>query len=367
MRLTMWRAVILGILLGILTLPSGEIRLLAQQQQPPPLSVPVPQTGKKDQDQKDQKKKPEGEFGITVEVPLVNLEVVATDADGNTITGLRKGNFRVYEDGALQQVSNFAPTDAAITTVMLIEFSRLGYEIFAQNAVYWADEFASQLQKDDWVALVSFDLKTRVEVDFTKNKIDVRNYLAHMYFPGFSESNLFDAVLDTLDRVQDVKGRKSILILASGADTFSKHTLDDVLKKLRQTDVTIFSVGVGRYLANYLDARGGLSATGRLGYLQGENQLKSFAEMTGGRSFFPEFEGAIPGIMREIGALLRAQYSLGYSPTNHSRDGKFRKIKVELVGDDGNPLVLTNPKGKKVKIVVYARQGYNAPKGGVSD
>lgn len=366
MRLTMWRAAVLGILLGALTLPSAEFRLLAQQQQPPN-RVPDPQPPKKDQDQKDQKKKPEGEFGITVEVPLVNLEVVATDTDGNTITGLRKMNFQVFEDGVQQQITNFSPTEAGITTVMLIEFSKLGYQIFAYNALDWADQFASQLKKDDWVALVSFDLRTRIEVDFTQNKMEIRNYLGHMAFPGFSEANLFDAVIETVDRIQDLKGRKSILVLASGLDTFSKHTLDDVLKRLRQTDVTIFSVGVARAFSNYMDAHNRLGALGRLNFYQAENQLKSFAEMTGGRGFFPQFAGEIPDIMREVAAFLRAQYSLGYSPTNRDRDGKFRKIKVVLVGDDGNPLVMTNQKGKKVKIVVYARQGYNAPKGGISD
>jgi len=366
MRLTMWRAVVLGVLLGVLTLPSAEFRLLAQQQQPP-IRVPDPQAPKKDQDQKDQKKKPEGEFGITVEVPLVNLEVVATDTDGNTITGLRKINFQVFEDGVQQQITNFSPTESAITTVMLIEFSKLGYEIFAYNALDWADQFTSQLKKDDWVALVSFDLRTRIEVDFTQNKLDIRNYLSHMIFPGFSEANLFDAVIETVDRIQDLKGRKSILVLASGLDTFSKHTLDDVLKRLRQTDVTIFSVGVAHAFANYMDAHRRLGDIGRLNFYQAENQLKSFAEMTGGRGFFAHLKDELPDIMREVAAFLRAQYSLGYSPSNQNRDGKFRKIKVVLVGDDGNPLVMNNQKGKKVKIVVYARQGYNAPKGGVSD
>ena len=71
--------------------------------------------------------------------------------------------------------------------------------------------------------------------------------------------------------------------------------------------------------------------------------------------------------MREVAALLRSQYSVGYSPSNQARDGKYRKVKVEIVGDDGKPLVITNQKGKAVKIVVYTRQGYMAPKGGVSD
>lgn len=369
MRMNFWRAAVLGLLVGLLSLPMTELRTLAwqqKQQQPPPLNVPAPKppTAK---DQKDQSKEPQGEFGISVEVPLVNLEVVATDQSGNPITGFKKGNFRVYEDGVVQQVTNFAPSEAAITTVLLVEFSRLFGGWLSYNATDWGYQFVSQLKKDDWVALVSFDLNTRLEVDFTKNKMDVQNYLAHMYMPGFSEANLFDAVMETLDNLKDVKGRKSILVVASGLDTFSKHTLDDCLKRVKQTDVTIFGVGIAHAYANYLDNRGALNGPGRLTFLQGENQLRAFSEMTGGRAFFPQFQGEIPSIMREVAALLRSQYSVGYSPLNQARDGKFRKVKVEIVGEDGNPLIIKNDKGKPVKIVVYARKGYTAPTGGVSD
>lgn len=367
MRMNLWRASVLGVLVGLLSLPMSEVRTLARQQQPPPpLKVPAQQTPAPS-DQKEQPNKPQGEFGITVEVPLVNLEVVATDQNGNPITGLKKGNFRVYEDNVVQQVTNFAPTEAAITTVLLIEFGARGFGVFAQNARYWAYEFTHLLKKDDWVALVSFDLKTRIEVNFTQDKREVENYLGHMYLPGFNESNLFDAVMETLDNMQDVKGRKSILILASGIDSFSKHTLDDCLKRVKQTDVTIFAVGVGHALANYFDNRGRLSGAGRLTFLQGENQLHAFADITGGRAFFPQFEGEIPDIMREVAGLLRSQYSVGYAPSNAARDGKYRKIRVELVGDDGNPLVIPNEKGKPIKIVVYSRKGYTAPTGAVSD
>src|SRR5207245_8141470 len=103
----------------------------------------------------------------------------------------------------------------------------------ARNAAY---EFLDQLNKGDWVALETFDLRPRIEVDFTRDKQEVKQALARMVFPGFTEANLFDALLDTLDRLQDVKGKKSIFILASGYDTFSKHTLDQTLKRVQQRD-----------------------------------------------------------------------------------------------------------------------------------
>ncbi len=238
-------------------------------------------------------------------------------------------------------------------------------EWFAYQAKYWADAFFPNLKQKDWVALVTFDMKSRVEVDFTQNKDEVRNALYHLYFPGFSESNVFDAILDTTERLKDVKGKKAILLLATGVDTFSKHTLDQTMKLLRQTDTTIFCVGLDKPYINFLESHGSMGS--HMNYLQGENQLKTFAQMTGGYSWFPQFDGEIPGIFQTITAFLRNQYSLSYTPTTGANDGKFHKVKVELVAPDGGPLDVKDQKGKKQKVVVYAREGYTAVKGGVGD
>jgi VWFA-related protein len=310
-----------------------------------------------------------GESGVTisVEVPVVTLDVVATTTNGDVIPGLKKENFRILEDGVPQSITNFAPTDAPITMVVLMEFSARAGGWFSSYAKYWADALFPNLNQKDWIALVTFDMKPRTEVDFTQNKDEVRQAIYHLYFPGFSESNIFDALLDTVDRLKDVKGKKSILVLATGVDTFSKHTLDQTIKLLRQTDVTIFAVGLDKTVTTLADARGQLGSIGRMNYYQGENQLKTFAQMTGGFAWFPQFDGEIPGIFREVASFLRHQYSLTYSPANHVPDGKYRKIKVELVMADGSPLVVVDQKGKRQKVVVYAREGYQAPKGGVGD
>lgn len=314
-----------------------------------------------------QQKPQEGGVTIAVEVPVVTLDVVAATENGDVIPGLKKENFRVLEDGQPQQITNFAPTDAPITMVILMEFSARFYGWFGYQAKYWSGALFPNLNQKDWVALVTFDMKPRTEVDFTQNKQEVEAAVYHLYFPGFSESNLFDALLDTTDRLKDVKGKKSILVLASGVDTFSRHTLDQTMKQLRGTDTTIFAVGLDRPLSNYLELHQSLGAMRRMDFLQAENQLKTFSKMTGGMAWFPQFDGEIPGIMREVAAFLRHQYSLSYTPTNPNHDGKYRKIKVELVAPDGGPLVVTDQKGKKQKIVVYTREGYEPVKGGVGD
>src|SRR5207302_1730302 len=215
---------------------------------------------------------PQAGVTIAVDVPIVTLDVVATTQHGDIIPGLKKENFRVLDEGVPQTITNFAPTDAPITMVLLLEFSSRGYySFFSQVGKYWASAPFTSLQQKDWIALATFDMKPRIEVDFTQNKDEVMQGLYHLYFPGFSESNVFDAILDTVDRLKDVKGKKSVVVLASGVDTFSKHTLDQTMKQLRQSDVTIFCVGLGRAYQNFVDMNGGMGSMARMNYLQAEN------------------------------------------------------------------------------------------------
>ena len=328
----------------------------SQQQQPTkPGTPPTPQ-----------QQAPQSGVTIAVEVPVVTLDVVATTQHGDLLTGLKRENFRVIDDGVTQTITNFGPTEAPITIVMLMEFSSRGlFEWFAYQARYWADAFLPNLQQQDYIALVTFDMQQHLEVDFTQNKDEVRQAIYHLYFPGFSESNVLDSVLWTLDRLKDVKGKKSILLLATGVDTFSKHTLDQTMKQLRQSDVTIFCVGLDKPYINFIESQGMLGS--HMNYLQGENQLRTFAQLTGGYAWFPQFDGELPGIFRDVAAFLRHQYSLSYTPTNSAKDGKFHKVKVELVAPDGGPLTVVDQKGKKQKWVVYAREGYQAEKVGTGD
>jgi VWFA-related protein len=347
MRTSLFRGLILWALILTLLFPAGEMRAWAQeknkQQAPEPSQNP-------------------GGFSISITVPVVTVDVVVTDNNGNFLSSLKKENFRITEDGAAQTITNFAPSDAPITIVLLLEFSKLGYEFFTYNARNWAAAFLGNLKPNDWVALETFNMRSNVDVDFTHNREEVMQGLYTLIFPPFSESNLFDALSDVLDRIKDVKGKKSVLVLASGIDTFSRTNLDQTLKRVRETDATIFTVGVGEQL--FIGQTPGAFGE-QMTYIQAQNQLKTFAALTGGRSWLPRFDGEIPSIMQDVAASLRNQYSMAYSPSNGALDGKYRKIKVELVAPDGGPLTVLDQKGKKVKFQVYARQGYTAPKSNV--
>jgi VWFA-related protein len=346
------RAIILGALAFVLCSFACAPHAVAQAQPQAPSQAPP---------QAPAQQEPSGGFAITVSVPVVNVDVVITDNNGNYLGGLKKENFRILEDGAPQTIANFESGTGPFTMVLLAEYSKMGYGYFLYNARNWAAAFLRNIQPQDWIALASFDTRPHIEVDFTHNPGEIQRGLAEMNLPFFSESNVFDAVVDTLDRMREIKGRKAVLLLASGIDTFSRITLNDVLKRLRdENDITIFCVGVAEPYFNQSISGGDLT------YLQAQNQLRTFASMTGGRAWFPRFDADVPGIMADVASSLRNQYSLAYTPSNTTADGKYHKIKVELVDRDGKPLVFTDAKGKKIDAHIYARQGYQAPKGNVN-
>src|SRR6266853_2639296 len=308
MRTRFFRGLVLGTLIFTLIIPAAEMHAWAQSKDQPK---------QKDQQQAPPEQTPGG-FAISVTVPVVSVDVVITDNNGNFLTGLKKENFRLTEDGSAQSITNFAPSDAPITIVLLLEFSRLGYQFFTYNARNWSAAFLNNLKPNDWVALETFNMRSNVDVDFTHNRDEIMRGLYQMVYPPFSESNLFDALADVLDRIKDAKGKKSVLVLASGIDTFSRMNLDQVMKRIRETDATIFTVGVGEQL--FINQNPGAFGEQMI-YIQAQNQLKTFAAMTGGRSWLPRFDGEIPSIMQDVAASLRNQYSMAYSPSNSALDG----------------------------------------------
>ncbi len=328
------------------------------EQPPPPPPPPV------------KPKKIEGmpDYSIHVDVPLVTVPVLVTTKNGQFVPNLKKDNFRVFEDGSQQTIANFKVEEAPITAVLLVEFASTTYPLLidALRASYY---FASTLKKDDWVAVASFDMKPEILVDFTQDKNAVMGAINTLRMPGFSETNVFDALYDTLDRLDRVEGHKYIILVSTGIDTFSKLNLDQITKKVKNThDITIFPISIGWLLREYCETHGctGMShgiasmGMGSIDWYQADNELQTFARLTGGRFYQPRFEGDFPDTFRDISEDIRHQYTLTYRPTNPKLDGSYRKLKVEVVAEDGGPLKMRDQKGKDVKYQVIAREGYTA-------
>ena len=296
-------------------------------------------------------------YSLHVDVPIVNLDVsVILDKNHQFVPGLKAENFLVLEDGVEQKVDRVRVVQTPITAVLLLEFAANSWYYIndMQNA---AVGFFHALRPDDYVAVMTYDLQTHILSDFTNNKDVIAQSISSLTMPTFSDSNMFDALYDTVDRVSRIDGRKYIVLIGTGYDTLSKITLDKVLSKIKATpNVTIFSIGTGALL-NELGPGTGMR---QMVYLQAQNELRSFAEMTGGLSFFPLFPGELPADFGRIDDSIRNQYLVSYRPTNGANDGSYRKIKVILVDDEGQPLQMQDEKGRPLKYSVVARDGYKA-------
>ena len=327
---------------------NGSVILRKKSDEPPPPPAPA----------HEKLANPPGEtFSLRIDVPLVNMDVsVLLDKTHEFVPNLKPSNFLVVEDGVQQQVQSVRLTKTPITAVLLLEFAANSYAFIndMQQASY---SFFSSLQPNDYIAVETYDMRTHVLTDFTNNHEVIREALQSLVIPTFRETNEFDALYDTLDRLTRIDGRKYIILVSSGRDTMSRLTLDQMFAKIKATpNVTIFTISTGGLAREMRSARGGSD----INYLQGDNEMKTFAQMTGGMSFQPVFQGALPDIFTQINESIRNQYVLTYRPTNTSNDGTYRKVKVYLVNNEGLPLKMQDENGNPLKYSIVTRDGYRA-------
>ncbi len=134
------------------------------------------------------------------------------------------------------------------------------------------------------------------------------------------------------------------------------------MQKVKNTpDITIFAVSTGGAIRAMTEGGPGFNQELRdLDYLQADNQMKTFAKMTGGMYFQPRFQAEMPEIFADINQAIRSKYQLIYHPTDAKQDGTYRKLRVELVDDEGKPLRMQDQKHKPLKYDIIARDGYRA-------
>ena len=309
---------------------------------------------------------PEDQVTFTTDTNIVTVDVSVVDNRGNFIPGIPGGNFQVLEDDVPQKVLSVGNTEAPMTVAIVVEFSNLYQQYWTESwyqTLAATHGFVETLSPEDWVAIVAYDLRPEILSDFTQDRRKTYEALQRLQIAAYSESNLFDAVTDTCTRMKDIEGRKAIVLIASGVDTFSKLTFDKTRRIIQDCGVTIYAVGLMQAMREWYDARGYMGPIQRLDFLQADNQMRTFAKETGGMSFFPRFYGEFPTIFQNIHYSMRNQYTLTYSPTNTKRDGEWRKIKVRLVNPENNKdLSIIDQKKKRIKYQIMAKNGYYAPR-----
>lgn len=309
---------------------------------------------------------PEDQPIFTADTNVVTVEIAVLDNKGQFIPNIPQGNFQILEDGVPQKIVSVGQTQAPATVALLIEFSNRWQQYWSETwyqtltATYG---FVETLRPEDWVAVIAYDLRPEILADFTQDRREINNALQRLRIAAYRESNLFDALTDTVQRMSEIEGRKSVVLLSSGEDTFSRLNFSQARKIVQEAGVTVHAIGLGQMLKELLDSYGYVGGATRIGWLQADNQLRTFTRETGGFSFFPRFYGQFPTIFQSLNYLMRNQYTAVYQPSNTKRDGAFREIKVRLVDPRTNKeLRITGKNNKRIKYQIVARKGYTAPR-----
>jgi Ca-activated chloride channel homolog len=296
----------------------------------------------------------------------VTVDTAVLDNKGHFIPNIPKQNFRILEDGVPQQMVGFSLGEAPMTVCMLVEFSNRFQSFYSRawfQTLTAAYGFVQTLKPEDYVAVIAYDLRPEILSDFTTDRQQTAEAMQRLRIAGFSESSLFDALTETAQRMQDIEGRKAIVLIASGIDTLSKITFDKARRAVQDAGVPIYTIGLMQSLREMADAAGYMGTMERLDFLQADNEMRTFAAESGGMSYFPRFDAEFPGIFQSIEQTLRSDYVLTYNPSNQARDGKVRRIKVQLINPETNePVRINDDKGKAIKYKIVAKTGYTAPR-----
>ncbi|OLD64781.1 MAG: hypothetical protein AUI47_04330 [Acidobacteria bacterium 13_1_40CM_2_68_5] len=277
------------------------------------------------------------------EVRLVNVYATVRDRKGNPVLDLTRDDFMLLEDGSPQTLTHFTSAKVPITIALLVDASNsmnLGGKI--QLARKAAEEFVGSMDPDDRLMTLSFNDDLQGSLEPIADRGPVKKAIEAIEARGGTA--LYDALYRTADRLAGLEGRRVIVLLSDGRDQAltdnepgSLHLYEEALERAHRSEVAVYAIGLGPHLDTEMDLRHERSL---------KEILDVLARSTGGRSYYPERPGQLSGVYRQIAADLKAQYALGYSPSNRARDGRWRSIILRT---------------KNPGLEVQARSGYYAP------
>jgi Ca-activated chloride channel family protein len=276
---------------------------------------------------------------IRSDVDLALVNVTVTDPYNRLVTGLEQDNFRVFEDTLEQEIVSFSSEDVPISIGVIFDFSGS-----MSNKVDKAREAALQFFKtanpQDEFFLVSFNERAELTSTFTNSVEDLQSRMLLTSPKG--RTALLDAIYLGLSQMRGAhNAKRALLILSDGGDNHSRYNESDIKRLVKEADTQLYAIGI-------YDPLGYRNRTPE--ELNGPSLLAEITELTGGRVFAVEHLNDLPDIASKIGMELRNQYVLGYKPSNHTHDARWRKIKVKLRAPKGLP-----------PLTVYSKTGYYAP------
>ena len=289
---------------------------------------------------------------IKVNVARVNVGVVVTDEKGKFVEGLQRETFRVFDNGADQRITEFAPIEEPGQVLLLVEAGPAAYFLQGAN-LFAADAMLKGLSAGDRVAVARYTDTPLGIQDFTTDKAVVQAALSGIQFNlGFADLNLSSSLNGVLDWLERVPGKKTIVLISSGVDTSPPTAVAALQARLQTGDVRILCISTSGPLRN--GKQGGKAKIQRTQdeFAAADRRLQALAELTGGRAYFPMNGKAFQETYREVAEIVRHEYSLAFALP--AADGALHRIEVKVDRPGAG--------GKAAPYRVDHRKGYQAPK-----
>jgi len=280
------------------------------------------------------KEAPRPGANIRVDTSLILVPCTVNDPINRPVSGLEKENFRVYDDGVEQEITQFAMDDEPVAVGLVFDTSGSMGEKLRMSRMA-AHTFFKISNPEDEFFLVEFDNEPHLRVHLTHDTGGIEDQLTFSKSKG--STALLDAILLALHEMKNTKRtKKALLLITDGGDNHSRYSMKEVQSVVRESDTLIYSIGV---------FGGGTSVE----EVEGPSLLRKISEQTGGRMLVAGAQ-ELPDIAQKIGVELHNRYILAFAPQNLQRDGKYHRITVKVVPPRGLP-----------KLHATWRTGYNAP------
>jgi len=304
------------------------------------LLLAIPALSEHGQDKKGkQEPKQRGDDPVTLHSDMVVVNLIVTDAKGQYAHGLTIKDFNVLENDAAQPIDSFLAEEASFAAAILIDASgSMDYKFGLVRAA--AASFVDHIRENDQVAVYGFNDQIRLFQDFS----DLRDISEYVWdAKAENATRLYDCADEAITALEKrPERRKAILLISDGWDNTShKASFDSVMKKCLARGITIYSIDL---IEDSMRMGGGVEV---LGLKRGQNEMKEFAAQTGGRYLHTPQGDKLEEAFTDIVDELRNQYTLTYYPTNQKRDGRWRKLSVDV---------------SRPGLMIRTRKGYWAPK-----
>lgn len=271
-------------------------------------------------------------------VEIVSLNVTVTDSAQRYVTDLEESDFLVFEDGVKQDITFFSRRQQPIALSLLLD-SSASMEQHLPMLQAAATNFVHRLKPSDLAQVIDFDSRVEIRQAFTSNQLELEAAIKQLVAGG--STSLYNAIYIALKELRKVRAvseedirRQALVVFSDGEDTSSLVSFDEVLDLAKRSETAIFTIAM----------RGPDIQT--KGFREAEFVMRTLAQETGGRAFFPARKDDLAGVYDQIADELASQYTIGYTSKNPRRDGAWRRIVVQV---------------KRPNVTARTKKGYYAP------